>query len=518
MRQKGFWLFIGLLFLSACSSNPPAPQSQTPGGGQEAPVLGLEAPEAIPGRYIVVYKENAGVLPTLETLKAGLEPGLLRPQGFVAQALKTLGLETARVAQVYTSALQGIAAELSPEELSRLRKDPRVAYIEVDQEVRAFAVQSPATWGLDRIDQRYLPLDGSYTYTATGAGVHAYVVDTGIRLTHVEFTGRIGNGYDAITPGGNANDCNGHGTHVAGTIGGSTYGVAKGVTLHPVRVLDCNGSGSNSSVIAGLDWVTQNHIKPAVINMSLGGGASSALDTAVNNAINAGVTVVVAAGNDNRDACLYSPARVSAAITVGATTSTDYRASFSNYGSCLDLFAPGQSITSAWYTSDTATNTISGTSMATPHVAGAAALYLEKNPTATPSQVAGAIVGNATTGVVQSAGTGSPNRLLYSIFTGGSSTETYTGTLTASGQSAFHPSSSGFSYAGGTLRATLSGPSNADFDLYLEKYASGAWRIVARSESYTSNESITYSASSGTYRWRVYSYSGSGSYTLTVQK
>lgn len=378
-------------------------------------MLGLEAPDAIPGRYIVVYKENAGLLPTLETLKAGLEPGLLRPQNLVAQALKTLGLETAQIAQVYTSALQGIAAELSTEELSRLRKDPRVAYIEADQEVRASAVQSPATWGLDRVDQRYLPLDGSYTYTATGTGVHAYVVDTGIRLTHLEFTGRIGKGYDAITPGGNANDCNGHGTHVAGTIGGSTYGVAKGVTLHPVRVLDCNGSGSTSSVIAGLDWVTQNHIKPAVINMSLGGGASTALDTAVNNAINAGVTVVVAAGNDNRNACRYSPARVSAAITVGATTSTDYRASFSNYGSCLDLFAPGQSITSAWYTSDTATNTLSGTSMATPHVTGAAALYLEKNPTAPPSQVASAILNSATTGVVKSAGWYSPNRLLYTL-------------------------------------------------------------------------------------------------------
>uniref|UniRef100_UPI003467EDD9 Extracellular serine proteinase n=1 Tax=Thermus sp. (strain Rt41A) TaxID=32063 RepID=UPI003467EDD9 len=278
------------------------------------------------------------------------------------------------------------------------------------------AVQSPATWGLDRIDQRTLPLDGRYTYTATGAGVHAYVVDTGILLSHQEFTGRIGKGYDAITPGGSAQDCNGHGTHVAGTIGGTTYGVAKGVTLHPVRVLDCNGSGSNSSVIAGLDWVTQNHVKPAVINMSLGGGASTALDTAVMNAINAGVTVVVAAGNDNRDACFYSPARVTAAITVGATTSTDYRASFSNYGRCLDLFAPGQSITSAWYTSSTATNTISGTAMATPHVTGAAALYLQWYPTATPSQVASALLYYATPNVVKNAGRYSPNLLLYTPF------------------------------------------------------------------------------------------------------
>nr|P80146.3 RecName: Full=Extracellular serine proteinase; Flags: Precursor [Thermus sp. Rt41A]AAA82980.2 serine proteinase [Thermus sp. Rt41A] len=410
MKRGGLWLLLGLLVLSACSSNPPAASTQ------EAPLLGLEAPEAIPGRYIVVYKENADVLPALEALKAALEPGLMQPQGLQAQALRTLGLEGARVDKVYTAALRGVAVEVPDQELARLRQDPRVAYIEADQEVRAFAVQSPATWGLDRIDQRTLPLDGRYTYTATGAGVHAYVVDTGILLSHQEFTGRIGKGYDAITPGGSAQDCNGHGTHVAGTIGGTTYGVAKGVTLHPVRVLDCNGSGSNSSVIAGLDWVTQNHVKPAVINMSLGGGASTALDTAVMNAINAGVTVVVAAGNDNRDACFYSPARVTAAITVGATTSTDYRASFSNYGRCLDLFAPGQSITSAWYTSSTATNTISGTSMATPHVTGAAALYLQWYPTATPSQVASALLYYATPNVVKNAGRYSPNLLLYTPF------------------------------------------------------------------------------------------------------
>ena len=269
------------------------------------------------------------------------------------------------------------------------------------------------TWGLDRIDQRDLPLNNSYTDGTEGAGVHAYIIDTGIRATHAEFTGRIGNAYDAVTAGGTANDCNGHGTHVASTVGGTTYGVADKVTLHAVRVLSCAGSGSNAGVIAGVDWVSRNAIRPAVANMSLGGGISSALDTAVSNAIASGITFVLAAGNDNQNACNYSPARTASAITVGATTNTDARASYSNYGTCLDLFAPGSNITSAWISSDSATNTISGTSMASPHVAGAAALRLAATPTATPQQVRDAIVNSATAGKVVNPGTGSPNRLLF---------------------------------------------------------------------------------------------------------
>ncbi len=226
----------------------------------------------------------------------------------------------------------------------------------------------------------------------------------------------MGNGYTAISDGQGTTDCNGHGTHVAGTTGGTTYGVAKQVTIHPVRVLSCSGSGSNSGVIAGVDWVTANHVKPAVANMSLGGSASSALDTAVSNSISAGVSYAIAAGNSNANACNYSPARVSSAVTVGATTNTDARSSFSNYGSCLDIFAPGSNITSAWYTSSTATNTISGTSMASPHVAGALALYLQTNPTASPSTATQALISNSTANKVTSAGTGSPNRLLYSVF------------------------------------------------------------------------------------------------------
>jgi subtilisin family serine protease len=299
-----------------------------------------------------------------------------------------------------------------------LANHPRVAWVEEDGEVSIDTTQSNATWGLDRIDQRNRPLNGTFVYSRTGSGVKAYIIDTGILRTHTQFGGRAIHGYTAINDGRGSTDCNGHGTHVAGTVGGSIHGVAKGVTLVAVRVLNCSGSGTNSGVIAGVDWVRGNHLagQPAVANMSLGGGASSSLDTAVNNCINDGVTFSVAAGNSNANACNYSPARVSAAITVGSTTSSDTRSSFSNYGSCVDLFAPGSSITSAWYTSTTATRTISGTSMAAPHVAGVAALYLQGSPSASPSTVRNAIVNNATTNVLSSIGSGSPNRLLYTNY------------------------------------------------------------------------------------------------------
>jgi hypothetical protein len=319
---------------------------------------------------------------------------------------------------VYQHALKGFAVQLTEKQAARLAEDPRVAYVEPDQVIEAVATQSPATWGLDRIDQRDLPLSNSYTYNQTGLGVNAYVIDTGIRATHQQFTGRIGNGFTAINDGQGTNDCHGHGTHVAGTTGGTTYGVAKQVTLHAVRVLGCDGSGATSGVIAGVDWVTQNHVKPAVANMSLGGGASTALDQAVANSIAAGVSYAIAAGNSNANACNGSPARVASANTVGSTTSTDARSSFSNFGTCVDLFAPGSSITSSWSTSDTATNTISGTSMATPHVAGALALYLQANPSASPATATQALLANTTANKVTSPGTGSPNRLLDSLFGG----------------------------------------------------------------------------------------------------
>jgi subtilisin family serine protease len=319
-----------------------------------------------------------------------------------------------KLKHIYQNALNGFSVEMSEADAERLSEDFRVKFVEEDGVVTADVTQNNPPWGLDRIDQRNRPLSATYTYNWTGSGVRAYVIDTGIRTSHTQFGGRASNVFDAF--GGSGADCNGHGTHVAGTIGGSTYGVAKSALLRGVRVLDCNGSGSNSGVIAGVDWVRNNHIAPAVANMSLGGGVSSALDTAVNNLSNAGVTIAVAAGNSNTNACNSSPARAANAITVGSTTTTDARSSFSNFGTCLDIFAPGSGILSAWFSSNTATATLSGTSMASPHVAGVAALYKQANPSASATTIRNAIVNNATTNVVTNAGTGSPNRLLYSRF------------------------------------------------------------------------------------------------------
>jgi serine protease len=359
----------------------------------------------IQGQYIVVLHDNAARIASEA-----------RPNALVSTVARQMSAShRMNVVKSFDHALRGFVVKADDNALVRLLADPRVAYVEEDGVMSINATQTNATWGLDRVDQRNLPLNGSYTYNRTASGVHAYIIDTGVLGTHSQFSGRMGNGYTAINDGRGSTDCNGHGTHVAGTVGGSTYGVAKGVTIHPVRVLGCNGSGTNSGVIAGMDWVAQNRVRPAVANMSLGGGFSQATNDAVQRMVNAGVTVVVAAGNDNSNACNYSPASAGSAVTVGSTTNTDARSSFSNFGSCLDIFAPGSSITSAWYTSTTATNTISGTSMASPHVAGAAALYLATNTTATPATVASALNSNSTANKVTSPGAGSPNRLLYTL-------------------------------------------------------------------------------------------------------
>jgi len=381
---------LPLLALAACSTDAVSPAATD----AAAPLLSQSTDGS--NGYIVVVKDGAN------------------PRSVAA----VLGI-TPRY--VYTTAVNGFAGTLNAGQLNAIRHNPNVEYVEADVPVQASVLQTGATWGLDRIDQANLPLSTTFSYLNTGLGVRAYIVDTGIRLTHTEVAGRAVTGFDAVTAGGTASDCNGHGTHVAGTVGGTTYGVAKAVSLVAVRVLDCNGSGTTAGVIAGVDWVANNAVLPAVANLSLGGGANTTLDNAVKAAVARGVTFVVAAGNGNifgiaQNACNVSPARVPEAVTVGATTNADRKASYSNFGTCLDIFAPGSSITSSWYTNDTATNTISGTSMAAPHVAGVAAQYLSLNPTASPATVTGALTAGATLNKVTSAGTGSPNRLLFTAY------------------------------------------------------------------------------------------------------
>ncbi|MDH2652064.1 S8 family peptidase [Acinetobacter baumannii] len=322
-----------------------------------------------------------------------------------------------KVLQSYDTVLKGFAIYLPDTAgtafIEAMKKNPQVLSVESDTIVNIDATtQSNPDWGLDRIDQKALPLNSAYSYLQTGSGTTAYIVDTGILSSHQEFSGRVLSGYTAISDGNGTTDCNGHGTHVAGTVGGTTYGVAKSVNLVPIRILGCDGSGASSNVIAGLDWILKNGKKPAVVNMSLGGATSSSLDSAVENLYNNGYVMVVAAGNSNTDACTSSPARVSKAITVAATDNTDTRASYSNYGSCVDIFAPGSQINSSWIGNNTATKILNGTSMATPHVAGVVAEMLQSTPTASPQTISTNLLNQASSNVVKNP-SGSPNRLLY---------------------------------------------------------------------------------------------------------
>lgn len=472
------------------------------GQAMAAPIYGLNDKNRVPNQYIVVLKEDQQTLSVANDMMA-------RHHG--------------RMQHTYSHALKGFSVEMSDADLGNLSKDPRVAYVEADRILHVYATQTPVTWGLDRIDQRSLPLDNAYRYTTAAANVNAYIIDSGVRMSHTLLAPRVTSGFTAINDGRGTDDCNGHGTHVAGTVGSTTYGVAKGVNLYAVRVMDCTGSGTLSGVISGVDWVTSNHIAPAVANMSLGGSASTSLDNAVRNSIASGVTYVVAAGNSNADACAQSPARVKEALTVGASTVSDARASYSNIGSCVDVFAPGSNITSTWNSSDTATNIVSGTSMASPHVAGIAALYLADHPNAQPAEVSAAITSAATPGALTNIGTGSPNLLASSLLAPVSACpagyQPFKGTLTVSGETQFQPDGNYYySSNAGVQSGILNGAAGSDVDLYLYQWDSATgWQVVSSSTSYTPQERIDFNATSGYFIWAVTAYSGTGAYDFCLQ-
>ncbi len=392
VRRRVIAVVAAVALAAAIGCGTALPAEATPDTGR---ILHEDSPNAIDNSYIVTLKRSAGF------------------QANSAEGQRLAARYSATVEKTYGSVLNGYAVRVGAAGARSLAGDPAVAYVEQDQKVHLNTTQFNPPWGLDRIDQARLPLNRSYVYpNSAGNAATVYVLDTGVRITHTQIAGRATYGYDAIDGDTLAPDGNGHGTHVATTVAGTTYGVAKATRIVAVRVLDNSGSGTTSGVIAGVDWVTSHRSGPSVANMSLGGSVSTALDTAVKNSIASGVTYTVAAGNENTNAAHSSPARVGPVLTVGSGTSTDYRSSFSNYGSVLDLFAPGSSIVAGWHTSDTATATLSGTSMAAPHVAGAAAVYLTSHPTASPGAVHTALINGATPGVLRNTGIGSPNRLL----------------------------------------------------------------------------------------------------------
>ncbi len=486
MKFRNLWLAAAMVLLvTACNEEPAGPAGADPSAPGEASLSKSDGSIDVRDRYIVTFKDN------VEDVDA-MTDELMRGKG-------------GKVHFRYRHALKGFAATIPAQAVEGMRRNPNVDVIEADGLVYKNATQNnPPSWGLDRIDQRNLPLSSSYTYQNGGEGVTAYIIDTGIRFDHQEYNGRAFSGYDFVDNDNNAYDCDGHGTHVAGTVGGTTVGVAKNVKLVAVRVLNCNGSGTWSGVIAGVDWVTANADLPAVANMSLGGGYFSLMNTAVENSISAGVVYAVSAGNSNANACNYSPASAPNALTVGSTTSSDYRSSFSNYGTCVDVFAPGSSIRSSTMTTTSSYANWSGTSMASPHVAGVAALYLSANTSATPSQVNAAIVNGATTGVISNAGTGSPNRLLYSLIAGPVTPPTVPADPTNLSYSNLTSTS---------VQLAWSDNSSDETGFRIERSTNGgstwstAGTVGANVTTFTDN-----SLSSGTtYHMRVYAYNGAGS-------
>jgi len=420
------------------------------------------------------------------------------------------------IGKVYSSALNGYSVQMNPVRAQALSDDPLVKYVEEDSYVSETDVETNPGWGLDRLDQRFIPFDFTYNFTGRGTGVNIYILDSGILSTHVELQGRVVSAYDAVH-GQTGSQCNGHGTTVAGVAGSTTFGVAKNSMLQDVRILPCTGYGSVSDLISGVDWVTRHAVRPAVANMSVQTTYSKSLNDSVSSSIASGVIYVVSAGNNSGDACGYSPSAISEAIVVGSTNSTDTRVSWSNTGTCVDLFAPGEGVSTISNETDTTTTYASGTSYSSPYVAGIAALYLEQHPAATPAEVSVAITSLATTGVVIDAGIGSPNLLAYSLLPSPppvpSSCEgtAYSGMLPGSGWSDYQSSLSGFNGGSGVYAANLSMPPGAVFSLSLEKQSRGRWAVAASSST---GGPIRYRGKSGTYRWRVADVSGSGNYDL----
>lgn len=507
-------LMLGALLI-ACGQNSTKSsieQEQIRSHAKRVPLLGVDNPEAIQDQYIVRLHSNVSVSALSAQGVNGLISSFgLDPKGVIIQ-------------HVYGQLIEGFSAKLSPENLNKLRKDARVQYIEADQMVFSTGSQSNATWGIDRSDQQDLPLNRTYNYSTEASNVTAYIIDTGINTNHEDFGGRAVWGTNTVDR--RNEDCHGHGSHVAGTVGGTKYGIAKGAKLVGVKVMDCEGKGSLSGVIRGVEWSASQKNGPAVANMSLGGPAHQSTDDAVRAAVRKGLVMVVASGNKNEDACNSSPARVSEAITVNATDKKDQRSHFSNYGRCTDIFAPGTDITSAWKGRRNATKTISGTSMAAPHVAGGVALILAKNPSLTPAQVAQKLYADSSKNKIRNPGSGSTNRLLFTDPDSGvdpgpdpnpkPDDQIYEGRVN-NNSSSFQPNSKGFQWSGGNLKGVLSS-SAADLDLYLQKRVNNRWVDVAASVNNASSEMIDFNAASGTYRWEIYAYRGSGAYTLRQSK
>ncbi len=482
MKRNIYIVFAAALLFAACSEGPEGPVASNEQSGPEVNTLHkADGAADLTDRYIVVFKDDVG-----------------NPKSMAAEMTRGKGITTHFT---YQHAIKGFAATIPEQALEGIRHNPNVAYIEPDGLVYKTVTQyNPPSWGLDRIDERDLPMDSKYEYQNEGEGVNIYIIDTGIRFNHKEYNGRAFSGYDFVDNDNDASDCDGHGTHVAGTAAGENVGVAKKATLYAVRVLDCNGSGTYSGVIAGIDWVTQNHVKPAVANMSLGGGFSSSLNAAVNNSVSAGVVYAVSAGNSNSNACNYSPASASSALTVGSTTSSDARSYFSNYGSCVDIFAPGSGIYSSTMNTTSSYASWSGTSMASPHVAGVAALYLASNTNATPSAVESAIKNGASANKISNVGTGSPNLLLYSLI--------------AAPVSSNPPAApSGLSAAAvSTSQINLSWTDNANDEdgFYIERDAGSGFQQIASVGANVTTYSNTGLTSNSTYSYRVRAWNSAG--------